>query len=97
MELVISPAALDDIRSIGKYSTRKWSEKQADIYVAKIYSGFEFIQGNPTHHSLRRVPVCGCCFLRVESHLIFFRDSETSVEIVRILHSSMDFERHLPS
>lgn len=95
-DLIIAPAALDDVHSIERYTIRKWSANQASRYLDKIYLGFEFIRTNPEHHSLRSDPYSGCRFLRVDSHIIFFRSSGSKLEIVRVLHVSMDFKRHLP-
>jgi toxin ParE1/3/4 len=94
-DLIIAPAAPDDAHSIERNTIRKWSANQASRNLDKIYLGFEFIRTHPEHHSLRSDPYAGCCFLRVDSHISFFRSSGSKLEIVRVLHVSMDFQRHL--
>lgn len=34
-------------------------------------------------------------FRRAASHRIFYRETEHGIEVLRILHASMDFARHL--
>ena len=92
---VISPRAQEDIEEIWNYTADRWGVEQADRYVRSIQAAIETIAGDP-----RRGRSCdevrgGYRKFAVGSHMLFFRLVSDQVDVVRVLHQQMDFERHL--
>jgi toxin ParE1/3/4 len=89
-----APRALSDLRSLRRYSVDNWGLERAEKYLAAI---------NKTIQRLceRRImgrPVVGrrYRYYRSESHYLFFRVVGSRLVVLRVLHTSMDFQRHLP-
>jgi toxin ParE1/3/4 len=97
MKFEISEKAFEDIENIWLYTIETWSVEQADRYYNLIFDEIEYIAENPLSgrnvDSIRKNYRCSI----VKSHLIFYRyiTSEKKVEIIRILHQSMDVEERL--
>lgn len=91
----LSNKAIEDLRSIGRYTQQTWGIEQRNKYLAKIDACF---------HTIAREPHIGtaCDNIRkgyrkfhVGRHLVFYRQTRTCVEIIRILHDRMDVETHM--
>lgn len=92
---LLSPRAQSDVREIWAYSRDRWGDKQAETYVRQIQSGLRTLATNP-----RRGRPCdhiraGYFRFSVEQHVVFYRLTEEAIDVVRILHQRMDFDRHL--
>ena len=87
---------LDDLEEILKYTFETWSEKQADKYYFEIIDRCEELKFDfelTNDYSSILLELKG---VKINRHLIFFRFSSNDViEIVRILHEKMNFNRHL--
>ena len=89
------PLARADLEEIWLYTLKTWSAAQADTYHRKFVIAFEALaagtrEGRNVDH-IRQ----GYFRLAIGSHAIFYRESADEIEIVRVLHQRMDFERHL--
>ncbi|OZA05540.1 MAG: hypothetical protein B7Y02_15600 [Rhodobacterales bacterium 17-64-5] len=98
MTLTFSPATVADIGAIWDYTAETWGVVQADRYVDDIHSACIALAGG--ERTGRRVDVLeGYLKYPVGRHLIFFRQVGRQVGpgivIIRVLHQSMDVERHL--
>lgn len=92
----LSAKALSDLMEIGMYTEQNWGVKQRNKYLKEIDDCFSNIAEKPKigvrcdyiRQGYRKLPQ--------GSHIIFYRlnDSEI-VEIIRILHKSMDVQSHL--
>jgi toxin ParE1/3/4 len=88
------PRARADLEEIWFYTFETWSADQADDYISEFVRAFEglalgHIKGKP-------VDIRGGYFkYMVGSHLIFYKASDKSIDIVRILHQRMDVETRL--
>lgn len=93
----ISVKATQDIESIWLYTFLNWSEAQADHYINLIFSEINTIAQNPefgrNYGSVRKKYRC----YKVKSHLVFYKVNikNKQIEIIRILHESMDVEGRL--
>lgn len=85
-----------DLIGIAKYTEQKWGRKQRNIYLKQLDNAFRWLTKNP-------MAGIGCDYIRKGyrkylegKHLIFYRivARQTSIEIIRVLHQSMDVERH---
>jgi toxin ParE1/3/4 len=94
MTLTFSPAAVADIGAIWDYTAETWGVVQADRYVDDIRSACVALADG--ERAGRKVDVLdGYLKFPVGRHLIFFRQLETGIVVIRVLHQSMDVERHL--
>ena len=89
------PRARADLEEIWRYSFETWSMEQADDYISRLVEAFEAVAdgsriGRPADH-IRE----GYLSLPVGSHLVFYRTVSAEIQIVRVLHQRMDFQRHL--
>ena len=91
----LSPAAKADIDEIWDYSEERWGRSQANRYVRDIDATCTGLaEGHVSSLSAEdirpgyRKAACG-------SHMIYFRQDSDDIEVVRILHQSMDVDRHL--
>jgi toxin ParE1/3/4 len=90
------PRARRDLIEIWHYTAEHWGEEQADRYVRLIDHAIQRLRDNPSIGSdcghvrpgLRRYPA--------ERHRIYYRLAGMLIEIVRILHVSMDVEDRFP-
>lgn len=94
MLYVLSPMAEADLEQIWIYTAQEWSAEQAESYTNDIIDAFEGIAtgkkvGRPV--SVRE----GYLKILVGRHAIFFQTRANVIAIIRILHQSMDVERHL--
>lgn len=86
--------AVEDLSDIWNYTFEAWSEKQADLYYEMLIDSCREVAANPFLRGKRYDQIAeniyGC---RVNRHIIFYRIvSEIEIEIVRILHGSMDLK-----
>ena len=94
MTLTFSPAAIADIGAIWDYTTLTWGMDQADRYVDDIRATCIALAGGDRVG--RKVDVRdGYLKYPVGRHLIFFRQDGPHLIVIRVLHQSMDVERHL--
>ena len=93
---VFSPLARADLAGIWDYTERKWGIDQAERYLRRIAAAVDVITETPTlgrncdhvREGYRKYPV--------GSHVLFYREMSSGIDVIRILHQQMDFDRHLP-
>jgi len=90
----LSPLAESDLEYIWIYTVERWSETQADSYYADIIDAIKTLASG--ERTGRRVDLRdGYQKYTVGRHFVFFRLSDIGVDVIRILHQSMDVERYL--
>ena len=92
----ITNKAIKDLEDIWNYTLETWSERQADMYYEMLINSCQHIADNPT---------CGKSYNEItedlsgfiaKKHIIFYRlVTHGEIEIVRILHGSMDLKNKL--
>ena len=90
-----SRRATRDLIAIRDYTVATWGHAQAKTYLAGIRMAIDRVAETP---SLRRScggELPGYFRLVVGSHVVFYREAESTVHVERILHQRMDFESHL--
>jgi toxin ParE1/3/4 len=97
MKLVFTLAALEDLRSIRAYTFDTWGAEQENHYLGQMWSRFESLRQDPDRYRQRPDLFPGCSIAAEGKHVILFRADPEQIEIVRVLHSAMDFKRHLTS
>jgi toxin ParE1/3/4 len=92
---VLSPRARRDLEEIWNYTADRWGEDQADRYVLRLHRAIETIANDPSKGRSCDHLRAGYRRYSAAAHLLFFRAASDGIEVVRVLHQSMDFERHL--
>jgi len=96
MKLDFTPAALSDLQSVRAYTLETWGPRQEQVYLDSLWTKFEAILARPEKCRTRNDLFPGCQLAAQGRHVILFRIQDHTLQIVRILHSSMDFRRHIP-
>jgi len=98
---ILSPSAAQDLASIYAYTVRWWGYEQAERYTDLIKEAVESASDPNTEHvrEIEDRPGLFAIVVRWKrtnySHLVVFRRTDFGAEIVRILHSAMDFDSHI--
>jgi toxin ParE1/3/4 len=95
MRVVLKPRAHRDLEEIWEYTEATWSAAQAEAYVRQIQRACDIIAANPRVGRACDEVRAGYRKYRAGSHFLFYRTVADNIEIVRILHQSRDFDRHL--
>ena len=92
---VLMPAAQADVAEIWDYTAEQWSREQATVYIRAIQEACEGLaSGMRISRPVNVKP--GYLKTNVKSHFIIFRrDGDGLVTVVRILYSRIDMEWHL--
>ena len=94
-QLVISPAAKNDLKRIFQYGQRQWGQTQSEHYLSRIKNQLWLITQQPLMGIQRPELLKSIRSFPIDSHTLFYRIRDTKVEIVRILHGRQDPQRYL--
>jgi toxin ParE1/3/4 len=93
--LELASHARTDIRNILSYTVETWGERQAYEYGVVLDNALATIEQTPkighTKPDLEDEILC----YRAGQHLIFYRIDGSTVYVLRVLHSRMDYAHHL--
>jgi len=95
MQLKITDRAKGDLAEIEEYTGEHWGNHQTDTYMAQIEKRIGSLLDSPYLGVARSDISQGYRSLSEGQHLIFYRIEDDIIEIIGILHASMDLERHL--
>lgn len=95
LQLVISPAAHDDLRDIFLFGLHRWGPLQSSRYIEQINDRLWLLLSQPLIGVARAQLFPGIRSLEVESHTVFYQIRDTRIEIVRVLHARQDPHRHI--
>jgi len=92
--LRLTPLAEADLEDIWRYTFEQWSLEQANQYHNDLVA---------TMQALARGDKFGrVCAVRdgyqqyaAGSHILFYRETARTLDVVRVLHQRMDIDRHL--
>ncbi len=93
---ILSNKAVEDLSSIWNYTYESWSEKQADKYYNLLLDSCQELAAAKV--AGKKYPEINREILRfrILQHIIFYRLLKNeNIEIVRILHSSMDLKNRI--
>lgn len=99
----ISKPAEIDLKNIADYTSKEWGEPQKKAYLDLFKQFFLALSHCQNYNDL--IPLIkdqkeidkGLLSYCIKKHVIYFRETEDELTIVRILHSRMDYEQHLKS
>ena len=93
--IVQSSQAEQDLTDIWIYTAEEWNLAQADLYLDELVAGIEGLSTHPELGYSRDDIRAGYRSLNVSQHIVFYTVTEEQVLIVRVLHKSVDVQRHL--
>ncbi|MGN7246933.1 type II toxin-antitoxin system RelE/ParE family toxin [Janibacter anophelis] len=91
----LTPAAQRDLSSIWDFTEERWSVEQAQKYLREIQVAIEWVAEDPGRGRSREEVRTGYHSYAVGSHVVFYLQRSSHVEVVRVLHQRMDVGRHL--
>jgi len=98
-----SARAKRDIVEVLQYTAQRWGLEQARVYADLIEEALVAISRDPNRgrardelrRGIRSYPIAQPG--RPARHVLFYRiDAAGNIQLVRLLHDSMDFGRHVP-
>ena len=94
----LSRWAEENLAAIAEQTLEDWGERQDVKYRDLLKQGFAKITANPlTSGSKDRDEIFPRCrSFHVGRHVILYRIGGNVVEVARVLHDSMDLDRHIP-
>jgi toxin ParE1/3/4 len=95
LKIIFLEAALQDLEEIWLYTFNTWSQEQADRYHSLIVIEIDFLASKPESEKILDHIRKGYRSSKVKSHYIFYRVTTTEIEVVRIMHESMDIPNRL--
>lgn len=93
---VLSPRAHSDLDDIWNRTESRWGIDQAETYTRQLWQHIEAVAAQPTLGRACPEIRAGYCKYASGSHVIFYRPTAGGVDVVRILHERLDFERPVP-
>lgn len=89
----LTKKAVDDLTDIWNYTFKEWSETQADAYYFLLLNSCQALADNPNRGKKYDIVIENLLGYKSNQHIIFYLIlSKTEIEIVRILHGSMDLK-----
>ncbi|WP_270956536.1 type II toxin-antitoxin system RelE/ParE family toxin [Burkholderia pseudomallei] len=93
-QLRLTPLAESDLEDIWHYTFTHWSLEQANRYHRDLVTTMEALARGD---KMGRACTVRDGYLRyaVGSHVVFYRETDHTLDVIRVLHQRMDVERHL--
>lgn len=92
----LSNKAVQDLSDIWNYTYDEWSETQADKYYQELINSCKIIADNPSIGRKYSEIDLGILGYLINKHIIFYRLLKANeIEVIRILHSSMDLKNRI--
>lgn len=92
----LTAKARADLVSIAHYTEDTWGREQRNKYLTKLDESFHLLAEKPHIGRTCDDILMGYQKYHIGRHLIFYRQSDKDIEIIRILHDRMDIEIHMP-
>ena len=91
----LSDEAEDDFRSLLAYTAANFRTEQRDFYADRLVEIMQELLKYPQIGSARDDVAAGIRSRRADQHVIFYRVSKHSIQIVRILHAKRNLSAEL--
>lgn len=85
----------EDLYETWLYGLGRWGLEQADNYQDQLEKMIRYLAENPQHGKDQSFIVNGLRSFPSGSHRVFYMFEEGYITVVRVLHQSMDTERHI--
>lgn len=94
-EVVFSLRAQADLDAIWEYTADRWDVEQADSYLRDLVSACNAVASGSRRGRSADDIRPGYFKFTVISHVVFYKESNGIMDVIRILHQQMDVSRHL--
>ena len=91
---ILSPEALSDLEDIVDYTAAQWGGQQAFDYLESLENKLVLLDAHPDMGTLRASLHKGIRSFPFEKHIIYYRIEQETMQILRVLHQSMDPKHH---
>jgi len=91
----LTQKAVDDLTEIWDYTFDEWSEEQADRYYKLLLLSCEEIAKKNVIGKEYPEILKGLRGFKSNKHIIFYIKLEENIEVIRILHESMDLKNRI--
>ena len=92
---ILSPNAQKSLRNIKTHSKKQFGDRQTAIYIEDIKTKLKYVANDPDKGRNREDVKRGYLSYLAGSHVIFYRKAKTHIDIIDILHQSMEPTLHL--
>lgn len=95
---ILSPAAQKSLQQIRSYSLSNFGKQQTIIYLKRLHDRMQYLADQPAQPAQGKVrdDIKAGYYSHFEgSHTIYYRIRDTDIDIIDVLHQSMDPARHL--
>jgi toxin ParE1/3/4 len=93
--LVVTDAARGDLEDIARHGDQQWGTARTRRYMDAIRERFARLRHTPGLGAPRDDIRPGYRSIAAGRHVVFYRETQDHVEIVRVLHERMDLHRRL--
>lgn len=93
--LVLAEIAGADLAKIRRYSIRTWGRDQTSKYMDALRDTMKGLVRGTVITRARGDLGPGILMAKSGRHCVFFESDDARVLVVRVLHDSMDYRRHL--
>jgi toxin ParE1/3/4 len=93
---VLKPRAHADLDEIWNYTADRWGLEQAETYIRQLWKDIQTVADNPSLGQECAEVRPGYRKYPSGSHVLFYRLTDDGIDVVRILHERMDYERDIP-
>ena len=89
----LTEKAKDDLKKIARFTEKRWGKEQRNTYLKSLDSCFHQLGENPAMGRSCDEIKSGYYKFPTGSHVVYYRSkTEKQIEVVRVLHESMDVE-----
>jgi len=98
----ISKPAEIDLKDIAAYTLKQWGKLQKKSYLGLFKQSFSALSTSQSDNKTlpstqNRDDIDADLFsYRVKKHVVYYRETKQELLIIRVLHSQMDPQKHLP-
>lgn len=95
-DFTLTEKAKHDLKEIGRFTQKRWGRVQRNKYLTVVDGSFHLLAQNPSMGMDCSEIKPGYQKYPTGSHIIYYRTKPNSrIEIIRVLHKSMDVENQL--
>lgn len=92
---VLSPQAQKSLVQISRYTLENFGEQQRKKYLRMLRNRIRVAAKNPQKGKERSEIKTGYFSIQAEKHHIYYRIRDTHIEIIDVLHQSMEPKLHI--
>lgn len=92
---ILSPEAQNSLSNIKAYSNKNFGPQRAKTYLQNIRKRMQALAENPSRGIIREDLKVGYHSDFVGSHTIYYRVKPTHIDIIDVLHQSMEPSKHI--